>query len=95
MLGKKRKLSGLTDKLFWRPAADRSWHCFKALPREDGGGYLSLCHRFSRKRSGGQAACRPPSLLRCAACDAAEMKRRGWEEGGEDSKNWKEGWTRG
>ena len=85
-----RSLAGLKDKLYWRPGADRQWHCFKKLRKADGGGYISLCRRFERPRSGGQSICRPPSLLRCGRCDVAEIKRRGWDEGGPDSENWKD-----
>lgn len=84
-------LSGLMDKLFWRPVRGGRWHCLKSV---QGGGYQSLCGGVTRARSGGQAICRPPSILRCALCDGAEMKRRGWEEGGPDSENWREGRTR-
>lgn len=84
-----RRLLGLKDKLFWRPVNRDDWHCFKKLCRVDGGGYISLCGRHERPRSGGQSICRPPSVLRCARCDVLEMKRRGWDEGGPDSENWK------
>lgn len=79
-------LSGLRDKLFWRPASGR-WHCFK---KADEANYVSLCGDLTRSRSGGQSILRPPPLLRCARCDAREMDRRGWEESGPPSPNWRD-----
>lgn len=83
---------GLRDKLYWRaryPSALR-FHCFKRVAgnrRE----YIALCDDdISIKHSGGQSIRRPPAFLRCAQCDCAEMKRRGWTESGPESPNWKE-----
>lgn len=44
--------------------------------------YMSLCNAWYMERSGGQAIRRPIPLMRCGACDGAEMKRRGWDESG-------------
>jgi hypothetical protein len=81
--------AGLADKLYWRQTARGArWHCFKRL----GGArsaWVPLCGAsLTLSRSGGQASCRPPSLLRCPICDGREMARRGWEEGGDASPNW-------
>lgn len=73
---------GLRDKLYWRPHPGSVWHCFK---RVSGNRrlWISLCPKqHEMKRSYGQSIDRPPSELRCAGCDGAEMKRRGWTEGG-------------
>ena len=78
-----KELSGLRDKLYWRLCADGDWHCFsKRPPGAPGERFRSLCERFSRPNSGGQASRRPEPLFRCARCDVAEMKRRGWDESG-------------
>lgn len=82
--------SGWADKLYWRPPhysgmGGTVWHCFKSCA---GGGWVSLCTKRAITRTGGQAIARPPSVLRCPLCDGHEMERRGWAEGGADSKNW-------
>lgn len=74
--------SGLTDKLYWRPYVG-GWHCYKRTNRRRE--WISLCLRHTIRVVGGQSIDRPPSWLRCARCDAAEVKRRGWDEGGEDT----------
>lgn len=80
------------DKLYWRQAEyaveGAALHCFKK--RGCGVGYISLCEKHIRKRSGGQACKRPPALMRCAICDNREMDRRGWEESGPESPNWRD-----
>lgn len=78
----KRQGIGLTDKLYWRPSLNGRFHCFKKMK---GGGFVSLCGRLERKRSGGQQCRRPIPLRRCGACDGHEMKRRGWDESGPTS----------
>lgn len=79
-------LSGLTDKLYWRPVSAHRWHCFKKL---DTGGFVSLCHEVTRERSGGQGIGRPPSMLRCGRCSGRELDRRGWDEEPDESKDWR------
>lgn len=79
-------LKGLTDKLYWRRSG-ASYCCFK---KADGGGYVSLCQKSDRHRSGGQACARPPAYMRCAQCDIREMKRRGVEESMPHSPDWAE-----
>lgn len=75
---------GLVDKLYWRPHPGSVWHCFKRARGERV--WISLCPRqHELRRTGGQSIDRPPSVLRCAQCDHAEMKRRGWTEGGDDT----------
>lgn len=82
------KSSGWADKLYWRKAIPDNplaqWHCFKkAAPRE----WVPLCGvGFILIKTGGQGIQRPCAELRCAACDIAEMRRRGWEWGGRESK---------
>jgi len=71
-------LSGLIDKLYWRAAGGR-YCCFK---KNQGGGFSSLCERFTRERSHGQAVDRPEVNLRCGICDGREAERRGWDESG-------------
>lgn len=81
--------SGLRDKLYWRPGLSvwHRWHCFK---KASDGAYVSLCdHSIAREKSAGQGLHRPPAALRCARCDALEMKRRGWDESGPESSNWR------
>lgn len=75
---------GFRDKLYWRPVT-AFWCCFKRCAT---GGYISLCGRAVRRRSGGQAITRPPSIRRCARCDGEEMQRRGKEEGMPTSDEW-------
>lgn len=85
---------GLADKLYWRPVGPvpeprvQVWHCFKKLRGKKGEKDLwgSLCGDHVRTKSGGQSCQRPRVVLRCARCDGAEMKRRGWEESGPESK---------
>jgi len=81
---------GFTDKLFWRQPTKYGGqsHCFKRV--HPGPKYQSLCRRWDLDRSGGQRCARPPAMLRCALCDVAEMKRRGWEESGPVSPHWSE-----
>jgi len=85
--------TGLTDKLYWRqarPGAVRI-HCFE--PARDGRKryYRALCDdQITRQRSSGQGIARPPAYARCAICDGAEMKRRGWDESGPESHNWRD-----
>lgn len=80
---------GLTDKLYWRFVGSVA-HCFKKTLYVTGEirGYSSLCGQHDRLFSGGQACNRPSAMLRCAACDAAEMKRRGVEKSMPESKGW-------
>lgn len=80
-----RSLAGLRDKLYWRHVwATGDFCCFKRTTEKRGRQIVlvSLCGRHERIRSGGQASRRPESILRCARCDIAEMKRRGWDESG-------------
>lgn len=80
-------LSGFKDKLYWRRdsmSLIEVWHCYTKM-RESTTGvvkYVSLCGTRSRLRSGGQAITRPIPARRCARCDCAEMRRRGWNESG-------------
>ena len=81
-------LSGLKDKLYWRPwGSVRLWCCFKRCGGRPG--YVSLCGGHAVLRVGGQKIARPVSWLRCANCDVAEMGRREWEEGGVESRDWR------
>lgn len=83
--------SGFTDKLYWRKVAG-DYHCFKRKAGSPGGKAahcISLCGRREITRSGGQGCRRPPAIMRCARCDGLEMARRGWEESGPVSKDWK------
>lgn len=63
---------GFRDKLYWRPS-QWGWCCLK---HQEGGGYISLCGRTTRKRCGGQLTARPPVVLRCPICDGKEIDRR-------------------
>ena len=87
--GVANSLSGLQDKLFWRQVSRRGiWHCFKRV-QADRRQYEPLCDKpLVIFRTGGQRIARPPSWLRCPTCDGLEMQRRGWTEGGPDSKDW-------
>lgn len=100
-----RCLSGFRDKLYWRrvsefDASDRlharaNWHCFKKTKVGSGRSKLvSLCQRHEIERSGGQAITRPIAVLRCALCDAFEMKRRGWDESGPETIDHQKPWPR-
>lgn len=81
--------SGLWDKLYWRPSPSGwVWHCYSKGAE---GRYVSLCGAMTRTRSGGQQARRPPVLLRCGRCDVAEIERRGWDESGPESADWRDG----
>lgn len=80
------ELAGLRDKLYWRTTVSGTWHCFKRSEA----GYVSLCHRVERSRSGGQSCARPPVLLRCPLCDSNEIVRREAEESMPESPNWRE-----
>lgn len=71
-------MKGLTDKLYWRPTGPL-WHCFKKAAPD---GYVSLCGIDGPRKIGGQRCSRPHPMLRCARCDRAEMRRRGWEQSG-------------
>jgi hypothetical protein len=76
---------GLTDKLYWRQVLPFSkFHCFKK--RADRKGFTSLCEREDLPWLGGQSCSRPRVFDRCGCCDGLEMKRRGWEESGPESK---------
>lgn len=77
---------GLQDKLYWRRSPLSTWHAYKKASGTRG--YVSLCGRFVRRRSGGQRCNRPPAELRCARCDTEEMKRRGKEESCDTSPDW-------
>ena len=79
-------IKGFTDKIYWRPVT--VWHAFKR--RADGPGYVSLCGTWMREKAGTQGCGRPPAMMRCAGCDIAEMKRRGWDESGPESTNWRD-----
>lgn len=70
---------GLEDKIYWREVGKFN---FCAFVKSRGSGYVSLCGRLRRDRSGGQASRRPEPILRCAICDGREMARRGWDESG-------------
>ena len=78
------EMSGLRDKLYWREASDGSWHCFK---KNQYNTFTSLCGRFDRERSGGQAIDRPSVWQRCGMCDGKEIDRRGWEESGPERRS--------
>lgn len=78
-------LSGLRDKLYWRPVAGR-WHCFKKADE----GFMALCGAAALDQSGGQSIARPPAVMRCGICDGKEMDRRGWEESGPERAEWRE-----
>lgn len=80
------KLSGLRDKLYWRPTL-AGWHCYKSSAA---GGYVSLCGRYTSARSGGQGCARPPAFMRCARCDVSEIERRGWDESGPELPEWRD-----
>lgn len=69
----------MIDKLYWRPLVS-VWHCYRKLK---GGGFISLCYRHTIYRTIGQDIRRPITTLRCAQCDNAEKRKRGWEESGE------------
>lgn len=89
----KRQGSGFTDKLFWRPFPGGVWHCLKHCSGV--GGYISLCHQYESKRSGGQKCARPPAGMRCGRCDGREMQRRGHDESMTESPDWRdyENWS--
>lgn len=82
--------SGLTDKLYWRPRSSGTWHCFtkQDFPPGHPHRYISLCGKYTRRRSSGQASARPPSIRRCPRCDGHEIKRREWDEGGRTNPAW-------
>lgn len=90
------QLSGLRDKLYWRPAGQWCadiFHCFKKLEGPTRGGknvFVSLCGRYERVGSGGQACARPPAIRRCPICDGKEMDRRGWEYSGPERPEWRD-----
>ena len=87
-------LSGLRDKLFWRPGA-HSWHVYKR-GADRPVVYVTLCGRGRElRRIGGQGAHRPPVYMRCGMCDGIEMARRDWDESGPESDNWREAGGRG
>lgn len=71
--------SGFRDKLYWRFSRHEIAHCFK---KQQGGGYGSLCGRMWIPKSKGGETARPAAIYRCARCDVAEMRRRGWDESG-------------
>ncbi|HZJ65917.1 MAG TPA: hypothetical protein VFD36_20560 [Kofleriaceae bacterium] len=84
---------GLTDKLYWRQAraGALTFHCFKRGSLKRRSRYVALCSdAITIANSGGQAIRRPPPVARCAGCDCAEMKRRGWSESGATSADWSE-----
>lgn len=69
----------MSDKLYWRRVGLCTWHCYaSARPL----GFVSLCGKERRAKSGGQAIERPAVHLRCGLCDAREMRRRGWDHSG-------------
>lgn len=77
------RVKGLVDKTHWRfDGAPNHAHCFVRVGRE----YVSLCRRLALRRIGGQRCLRPAAVLRCAACDLAEMKLRGVSESMPESK---------
>lgn len=79
------ELSGLKDKLYWRPTGrSATIHCFRRrLPGEvHPWEFVSLCGEQGLNRVGGQASMRPRAVLRCARCDCLEIERRGWAESG-------------
>ena len=89
-------LSGLRDKLYWRPRRD-TWHCYRKETKSEGAYFRTLCtfglpinSHIVSKGPGGQKTARPPALLRCAVCDGLEMERRGWSESGSESKDWRD-----
>lgn len=75
----KTRCIGFADKLYWRRMGRAQWHCFKKV---EGGWFQSLCGKEHIPVSLGQKILRPIAELRCALCDIAEMKRRGWEASG-------------
>ncbi len=79
--------AGLQDKLFWRRVTTGLFHCFK---KASSGGYVSLCGQFHLARCGGQSITRPPAMMRCARCDIAEMRRRGWDQSGPETDGWRQ-----
>lgn len=78
---------GLQDKLYWRMSRHTGkWHCFKRYDLRRRTVWRALCcPEITIMRLEGQDIRRPIPLLRCAACDGAEMKRRGWEESGPET----------
>jgi hypothetical protein len=96
--------SGLSDKLYWRWVGDVA-HCFKRTTlvddqdRELRRAFVSLCdamHEYGAAsssstgpRSGSQRLLRPPAFCRCPQCDCREMDRRGWEQSGDESPDWR------
>lgn len=84
--GGRSQLSGLKDKLYWRRVLTTGlFHCFKRSNGSRGGTKIrcvSLCERYEIHGSAGQASRRPEPAFRCGTCDAAEMRRRGWDESG-------------
>jgi hypothetical protein len=83
------RLSGLRDKLYWRKAYPNApAHCFKKIRQTKypmRRQFQSLCGQHDLYGVGVQKCRRPPAIQRCAQCDVAEMKRRGWEESGPES----------
>lgn len=90
--------SGLKHKLYWRfPTLNGQAHCFEkkrfirkqVYPSSRKLGaverFESLCGTFQRSRIGGGQIERPRAELRCAPCDIAEMKIRGWDESGPET----------
>ena len=74
---------GFRDKLYWRQVNDGLYHCFRrARTARVERAWVSLCGDHWMYRSGGQKCSRPEPHARCAACDCAEMIRRGWCESG-------------
>lgn len=79
--------AGLKFKLYWRILpGHEGWHCFSLAPKGErvGGRYVSLCGRERIAMVYGQDINRLRAVLRCRACDTAEMGVRGVDEGMED-----------
>ena len=80
----------MVHKPKWRWVCQTS-HCFI---KDDGSGpvkYRSLCGRHVRATAGGGACRRPPPVLRCGACDGAEMDMLGHSESVAETNDWEVG----
>ncbi|HXO40810.1 MAG TPA: hypothetical protein VN999_05115 [Thermoanaerobaculia bacterium] len=76
--------------LYWRPfTAGSTWHCFARYGTTR---YRSLCSQLNLPRVGTPARLAPPAQLRCAACQAAALERRGAAFARTVSPAWEDGW---
>jgi hypothetical protein len=82
--------SSASQALYWRPiTAGSTWHCFARCGTTR---YRSLCSQLSVPRVGTPARLAPPAQLRCAACQAAALERRGAAFARTVSIAWEDGW---